>query len=156
MTKRIVDALEMIEIEIKNGDARAVTVRTGNFMLHCLSEYAPVRKSRQNIVTGQPGDLELAGGDFGRHSVEGRGEAVEFRNPACTPGADRPIAISPTCRNSQQTLKRLGQEPSDIDQGEDAGNQKPGQSDGHVQPDRSIDIGDDLLLAATNEHGEAA
>src|SRR6266404_8310614 len=118
MAESVVDTLEVIEIEIKYGETRAVTLRAGNFVLHPFRKDAAIGEPRQDIVTGQPCDFEFAGGDLRRHAVEGRRQAIEFGNSACGPGADRPIATSPTCSDRQQALERSSEEPAHIDQGE--------------------------------------
>src|SRR6202030_379540 len=155
MTERVVDALEVIEIEIKNGEAGSIAMRAGDFVLQRFGECTTVGEPRQVIVTRHPGDLDLAGGYLGRHRVERQCQAVEFRNSAGSARPSRPITVAPARRHGQQVLKWSSQKPADIDQGEEAGNHQSGENDSRIQPDRSIDVGDDLLPIAADEDGEA-
>ena len=110
----------------------------------------PVRR-----VARQPAQRLVAGGDLGRHAVEGEREAVEFGNAACGAGAGRPVAGAPERRRAQQVLERPGEEPAHIHHGDDGRQQQRRQHHRRVQQDRAVDVGKDRRPVAADEHGHA-
>lgn len=89
------------------------------------------------------------------YAVEGRRQAVEFRN-SCHPGPGRPVAVAPACRGGQQVLERLRHVAADIKQGGKDGNQKHADQRRRVQPDRLVDLGEDVGVVTADEHGDAS
>ena len=96
----------------------------------------------------------VAARNFLRHAVEGRRQAIEFRNSCCT-GTGRPVATAPARRDGQQGRERLRNVTADVDQGGEDGKQKHTDNRRGVQPDRSIDLGEDACIVPANEHGDA-
>src|ERR1700687_3753965 len=72
MADRIVDILEVIEIDIQNGEIVAAALQLCDFTLDGLHEHGPIRQLRQCIEASHAGDLLV--GLLSRGNVTRRGQ----------------------------------------------------------------------------------
>jgi hypothetical protein len=70
MPKAVVDGLEVIEVDEKNGEWLLVTRLTSESVLHAILEELPVREVRKRVVEGLVSQVLLI-------ACEGRGHRVE-------------------------------------------------------------------------------
>jgi len=78
MAERIVDDLELIEVEAMQREQRAVARRGAEVMLQLLLEHRAVGQARQLVVERELRDPLLALGDLADHLVEAVGKPREF------------------------------------------------------------------------------
>jgi hypothetical protein len=63
VAERVVDVLEMIEVDAEDGGGRAAPLHVGNHPLQALAEIRAVGQARQCVVQGEMPELILVGGD---------------------------------------------------------------------------------------------
>ena len=78
MAERVVDRLELVEIEAMEREQAAVAFRRAEQMLQLLLEHRPVGQPGQRVVEGELGDALLALGDLADHLVEAVREPREL------------------------------------------------------------------------------
>ena len=66
MSERIVDVLEMIEVDVEHGRRMAAAANLADHFLEPAAEIDPVGQSANRIVQGEMQQLALAGGDLPR------------------------------------------------------------------------------------------
>ena len=66
MAERVVDVLEMVEVDVEHRRRRAAAPDLGDHRLQPLAEEVPVRQAAQRVVQREIAQPVLAGGDGGR------------------------------------------------------------------------------------------
>ena len=74
MPERVIDDLELIEVEAVQREQAAAPFGSAEMMIELLLEHRPVRKSRQRVIEGELHDPLLALGDPADHHVETFGQ----------------------------------------------------------------------------------
>ena len=74
MAERVVDHLELVEVEAMQREQAAVALGRAEQMLELLLEHGAVGQPGQHVVEGELGDALLALGDLADHFVEAVGE----------------------------------------------------------------------------------
>lgn len=79
MAKRVIDGLELVEIEHHDGDGVIVPLQALARFLELRIEFGPVRKSRQRVVAREVDDLRLRPSPLGDVFVRCQPPAVSHR-----------------------------------------------------------------------------
>ena len=78
VAERVVDDLELVEIEAVQREQAAVAIGGRETMVELLLEHGPVGQAGQHVVEGELCDALLALGDLAGHLVEAAGEPRQF------------------------------------------------------------------------------